>query len=315
VALLAAGGVLLAPWIAHYRAAHELVGARPWEGIARWVPVPLSWLYPSPRALAYGWVAKAAPFRDLADRFEHAVGLGWFTTAALLAAVALAGRDRRVQVTAGAALLLMLLSTRLPAIGSPWRVVVDVLPPLAAARVVVRIGLLLPVAAGIVLGCALDGLRDRHRAWGLAIVLIACGEQLAVPESHDKQVQRAWVEELGSRVDPAAEAFLARRSGRRPAALLLNVDAMWVATLRGVPTVNGHSGLLPPGWEGVVEGNAPGRARLAEWLARHGLRAERVQVIEVTPSHRVGARPGRHRTNGPQGRRANGGHREAGRSG
>src|SRR6185503_15587984 len=112
----------------------------------------------TPRAFAYEWTADFPLFARLPSADEHPVGLGLLTTGAALAA-AVAGRRRpSVQLAAGAVLLVLVLTTMVHR-HTLWRPLVAHLPALGAARALVRIGLLLPVAAAVLLGSWLDGAR------------------------------------------------------------------------------------------------------------------------------------------------------------
>jgi hypothetical protein len=290
VAAVGAGALL--PWLAHYRAAHELTGARKWSDVRRWVPRPGSWVYVTPRALVYRRLGVARVQTHLGDRFEHAVGLGWLTTAAALAAALAGRRDPRVQLAAGAALALMAATTTLGGGWEPWRWLVTAVPPLGAARAIVRVGLLLPIAAALCLACWADRARGLRRSLLLALLLLAGIEQLARMGSRHKEQQRAREAYIAERVDLTADAFYAVRKGRYPPPPLLHVDAMWASVRSGVPTVNGHSGVLPPDWGAL----RPARFRtpqerdaaLRAWLAQRGRPGARVQVIEIPRRARAG---------------------------
>ncbi len=293
----AVGAAALLPWLAHYRAAHELAGGRSWSELERWVPRPGSWLYVTPRALVYRRLGQARVQTHLGDRFEHAVGLGWLTTAAALAAALAGRRDPRVQLAAGAALALMAATTSLAGgAWEPWRWLVTALPPLGAARAIVRIGLLLPIAAAVCLACWADRARGVRRGLLVALLLLAGIEQLVRVGSRHKEQQRARESYIAERIDPAADAFYVVRQGRYPPSPLLHIDAMWAALRTGVPTVNGHSGVLPPDWGPLRSARfrtpEAREAELRAWLARHGQPAARVQVIEVPRRQRPG-QPGR----------------------
>lgn len=296
LAIAAAAALALAPWLLHYGAAHELVGGRRWEELVSMLPRPRSWLYVSSNAWAYHWTARSPFFRSLPWDFEHAVGLGFFTTVFTLWAVVAGRRDTAVRLAAGAALLLMAVTTVLPGGFTLWGWVVRLAPPLAAARAVARIGLLLPLAAAVILVAAADRARGRlARATLLLGLALAAAEQLGHLRLHNKAAQRRWVAEIVGRIEPEARAFVVTRKLRRPEATRLHVDAMWAASLSGVPTVNGHSGNMPPGWEAVRGARVKDAAQrvafqaaLGGWLASQGAAGESVQWIEVPLGYRRG---------------------------
>jgi hypothetical protein len=50
------------------------------------------------------------------------------------------------------------------------------------------------------------------------------------------------------------------------------IDAMWASIMTGVPTINGYSGNIPPGYAtiGINAGTRQDLATLERWLAKHG---------------------------------------------
>jgi hypothetical protein len=293
IALLA--GVALWPWLAHYRAAQEQLGPRPWAAVETMVPRPLSWLYMPPGALAYGWIEHARAFRRLPWNFEHAVGLGFLTTACVLAGAWAARRCLAVRLTVLTTVVVMVLTTMVDG-QTLWRQLVEEVPALGAVRALARVGLLMPLGAAVVLGNWLDHASSRRgRAVVLALLVLAGAEQLARLDSHRRDPQRFWVGELASRVDPDAVAFVATRSSDRGGAMLVHVDAMLAANLTGVPTVNGASGNEPPGWEGLQWARVRNetaavlfRGAMEDWLRAGGVEPARVQWIRLPPRYRGG---------------------------
>jgi hypothetical protein len=317
-AVAALAGVTLVPWVAHYRAAHQMVGGRGWAEVAPLLPTPATWLYMTPRAPAYRDLGRLEPFAPLVSRFEHAVGLGFFTTALVLLAAAAARRRRAVQVAGGAMLLLVVLTTRWPDGVEPWRLVVAAMPPLAAFRAVARVGLLLPLAAAAVLAGWRDGARPGWpRRLATVAMALALAEQVCVVEHHDKVAQRRWAAAIASQVPTGADAFVVTRSGRKPEDTLIHIDALWATTAAGKPTLNGFSGITPPDWAleatrvASAEQERVHRAAVAAWLARHGASGARVARVHLPPSYRaepstvdLRARPHRRRAgSGPRGPR------------
>ena len=183
---------------------------------------------------------------------------------------------------------------------APWRLIHELAPGGSAIRRVARFGILLPIATAIGVGWALDGLarRRRDRARRLAAVVLGAlcvAEQLVDPIRYDALEDRRWIEWLGARVEPATPAFVVLRPDHRFLDYLAQLDAAWVGTLLGKPTVNGFAGSWPPGWPAeMAEGDEPdggeSRARFddrARRLARrHRLSRESVQVIELPPWYR-----------------------------
>ena len=294
--LLAIAGLTalsLWPWAAHYRAAQAVVGARDWEAVRSMVPRPATWLYMSPRAWLYRWTRHAPMFRSLPSDFEHGVGLGVLTTACALAAAWHGRRRLAVQLVLAVALVVMVATTMVHG-RTLWRLVVEAVPALSAARALCRIGLLLPFGAAIVLGVWADSLRGRARAMALVLLVACAAEQLAYVDTHDREVQRHWVGQVARQVDRRAAGFVVTRSTDRGGAMLVHLDAMFAAQLTNVPTVNGASGSDPPAWYGLQWARvrnevAKGlfRDALDGWLRSGGVDPARVQWIQLARNFRA----------------------------
>ena len=55
----------------------------------------------------------------------------------------------------------------------------------------------------------------------------------------------------------------------------VHIDAMFVAQLTGVPTLNGYSGQEPPNWRGLFFLRDPAYLGfVAHWVRMHGLRGK-----------------------------------------
>lgn len=288
-------GTALVPWFRHYHAAQRQMGPRPWEAMANMVPRPLSWLFMPPGALAYGWIEHARQFRELPWWFEHAVGLGFLTTCCGIVAAVASRRRLAVALTLPTALALMTLTTMVDG-HTLWRPLVDLLPPLSAARALARLGLMLPIGVAVMLGSWLDGTAAPRWRAAVAALFVLCGaEQLSRMDSHDRDVQRFWVDDVVRRVDRRASAFVVTRSSARGGAMVVHLDAMVAANLTGVPTVNGASGNEPPGWEGLQWAKVRNetaamlfRTALEDWVRAGGVDPATVQWIELPPRYRGG---------------------------
>ena len=294
LALAVTVAAALWPWVQHYRGAQEVLGTRHWAEVATMVPRPATWIYVTPRALAYRWTHRAPIFRNLPWDFEHAVGLGLFTTASVLVAAYVCRRRAAVRLAMGTVLVLVVATTAVHG-HSLWELLVAAVPSLGALRAVSRVGLLLPIAAAVVLGTWTEAARGRARAVALLVMVVCAAEQLASLSTHSRDVQRRWIAEVARRVDRRASAFMVTRSSDKGGAMLLHLDAMFAAALTGVPTVNGASGNEPPGWEQLqwarVRNEAAARRfreSLDAWLRSGGVEPATVQWIRLPPNFRGG---------------------------
>jgi hypothetical protein len=289
-ALLAAGalGVIatLPLWL-HYREAALIVGMREWPVVERLLPQPQSWIYLGPFSWLYRWQYGLAPFRVLVLDQEHRLGIGLVTM--LVAGIGLY-RGRREPGTKLLVLVcatLVLCVTTVPIGEWLWRLVFEAVPGAAAIRAVARIGILMLIPVG--LGAAYFVDRVRPRAALLALALGASVlEQAQTTPSYDKLAVRRDVQALASQIGAHCDAFLFtplagaewERSGFEDGKHQL--DAMWAGLLTGIPTLNGLSGNVPPGWDfaQVTIRTDAGEERigraLGDWCRRWDLDATRV---------------------------------------
>lgn len=275
-ALLA--GALLAPLAVRSLAAARDVGLRPYAQVVPMLPSPVSWLYPGPGSLLYGRLAGAAPYRELPYAWEKVAGIGLVTLAASLAGLWRIRRMPlgRVCLLVGTALLL--LTTDFGGGASLWRTVAGVVPGGAAIRAVSRVALVLLVPAAIGLAAWLEG-RSR-RAVAVLVPLMAL-EQTYAPATHSRTAAREDVARVVAAVPPTCGSFyvIADGPGAGPS-LVRQMDAVLAQLETGIPTVNGYSGNLPPGYGSLHENVARDpadfdriRSELVAWELRNGLRA------------------------------------------
>jgi hypothetical protein len=143
--------------------------------------------------------------------------------------------------------------------------------------------LLLLIPAGIGLASFLN----RRRAAAALVVGVVClGEQLRHLQSFDKLAVRADVAAVRAAIDPARCGFF-YLSPRHPADHLnwqSQLDAMWASLETGVPTINGYSGYMPPGWGQRLWDNAIHTPKdeediglaLEAWMAQSNLDSDRL---------------------------------------
>ncbi|MEW6272740.1 MAG: hypothetical protein AB1689_25975, partial [Thermodesulfobacteriota bacterium] len=287
VALVVAGVVaagLAAPLAWRYLDAAAEVGLRAYD-VER-LPRIASWLLLGPGNLLYGWIDHLPRFASWSRPMHHN-GVGFVTL--LLAAVGLFAARRRpaVLLLVAATLTVLVATLRLPNDASLWAVTRLVVPGGTAIRAVARVGalLLFPVAAGLAL--FFESRRGRRPVWLLAVLaVVVFAEQINVSHGYDKRFAEWKIERIAAAIDPRCEAFFAVATGVASDHELQD-DAMWAALASGVPTVNGRSGAVPPGWqlERAWVASERDRARLEAsldaWLARHGVARERVCRIEI----------------------------------
>lgn len=282
-----ASALLLAPYGAHYLAASREVGQRIFEIDQASSPRLLSWLYLGPDSWLHAWQQAVPWFRDIPVSHEQRLGLG-------VAATGLAGwglwsarRLRGVAFLGLVAVTLAVAVTVYPGDLIPWRWLRPFVPGAGAIRHLSRIGLLLLIPAALGVAVALE---RRRSAWGALLLAALCvAEQAQTTPSYDKEAARAHVRAI-------VEALAARRpdclafyvsvqleAGQGAPAEQYQVDAMWAGLESGVPTINGYSGNLPPGWLPLFFNRTRSRAEeevirvcLYRWCQANGVDATRL---------------------------------------
>jgi hypothetical protein len=279
------------------------------SAVERNLPGWKSWLSPGTSHRLYGPLARSE-FFDVRDRGQHATqhsnGVGFLTMGLALAGLVVSRRRTSVRVTVVATGLVLLLCTKLPGDASLWMLARDALPGAAAIRYVARIGIFLAIPVAIGLSFLLERLASGRWAWAAVALAIAC----VVEQTHqlvavDDGAYREAVARIAGEVGPDCQAFFvsayvesdgSETVVSRPHAV--GIVAMFAATERGLPSVNGRLGRLPRDYEleafHVVVGRAdprPARA-VAAWSRAHGLDPESVCVVKLPADAIPGIRTG-----------------------
>jgi hypothetical protein len=127
---------------------------------------------------------------------------------------------------------------------------------------------------------------ERRRLTALAYVVgLAClAEQGVTTTTFDAAAKRAAIAGVAGRIEPGRLAFYYHPCEERPT-LDYHLDAMWASLERGVPTINGYSGLSPRDWadffnfDFAVPFHRDLEDVLSEWERERGLSPDRVQWI------------------------------------
>lgn len=276
---------------AHLAAAGEL-GQRQWEEVALSLPSWGSWLYPGLRNLVYGALADSDLFEFTTAPSQHSNGVGFLTMLLALGGFWLGRRRTSVRIAVATVAVLVLVTTRLGDVCA-WRWIYDALPGARAIRYVARIGIYVPLAAGLGLALALEGI-GRRRPW-LAVLLggLCLVEQLHdLPGKNEAEYTKA-VLHAAAQVDPDCDAFFLTTRALPGAAYpavrprLTQVFAMWVGLEARKPTLNGFYGNEPPGWE-LEDVDPPGRPaelqlqkQVQAWIRRQRVDGRRIDHVAV----------------------------------
>lgn len=286
-ALAACGAVALlavAPLALRYLGAASEVGVRAYD--PERLPRLASWLLMGPGNALWGWVDRLPRFAPWSRPMHHN-GLGLVTLG--LAAVGLwrARRTAVVTVLVLATATVLVLTLRLPGDLSLWPLTRRLVPGGEAIRAVARVGalLLFPGAAGLAL------FLEQQRGRWPAVVLVGVAaltfvEQQNVSYGFDRRFVEWRIARIAATVERSCRSFFLVSTGVA-SDHDLDDDAMWVALATGIPTVNGRSGAVPPGYalERATVASPADRARLegalASWRTRHALDAREVCWVEV----------------------------------
>ncbi len=140
------------------------------------------------------------------------------------------------------------------------------------------------IPLGIGLAVFVNGLADHRRRVAIAVVLLLVFvEQGAELAYFDKAELGREVTALAARIPADCDAFL-YAAGSGDLFWRGQVTAMWAGIAGRKPTINGHSGNVPPDW--VIVNAVAGDRRtleeaLAEWAAGHGLDVDKIAVIDA----------------------------------
>ena len=152
------------PMASAHLAAAEQVGWRSYGTVFRALPTWQSWVFTGKNSRLYGSLLDLDLFTFRSAVSQHTNGLGFLTTALCLAGLLLERKRTIVQVVFATSLVVMLLSTRFLGDHTLWPPIYDLVPGAKAIRFVARMGIFLPLPAGIGLACFLRrGSHGVHR--------------------------------------------------------------------------------------------------------------------------------------------------------
>ena len=276
------------------------VGPRPYAVVHELIPDGWSLIQMGERS--YVWGGASAALSRLHPLFstELNVGIGLAPSLAWLALMAWGIRtivrgarepksDSVPEVRDLFLAVLILATTLFYAIGmrywggsSPWRLVYRFVPGAdgfrAVARYVLVLALPMSIAFAVVVHRGMQTISAQPTALArrgliaatLAVVAFGVLEQFGRAPSFSRRAELERVQRLAAALPQHCAAFYAAASPvRRPIKYEYQIDAMLVSTMRRVPTLNGYSGHVPPGWD-LQEVEAPDyEERVARWIARY----------------------------------------------
>jgi hypothetical protein len=286
LAVLAAAVQL--PFLSLYLPKAAETGMHPWADVLRHVPGLLDVFHVGEQNIVWGWLVRAVnqAFRpDMPFWSERMTGLPPLLLLGFVAALAWLwrgggdqppGRVALLRALALATLVTWALTLQIEGV-TPWSLVYRLVPGAKAARVVARyqIFLTLPVVLLATAMLAAEARRlPRLAVAGLVGLLLAEQANGYAPLFLDRTEEAARLAAIPP-APPSCAAFYvsaARTTSRFGEAVAdpynHNTEAMLVAAVRHLPTINGISTFNPPYWPASIPEN-PDYLRQVETYAAH----------------------------------------------
>lgn len=277
-ALLALG---LMPFLWIYLPVIHELGGKSYSEVQMMTPDFWSFLWMGPRHSWWGWLwDQSQTIRNYPVEVEERDGLGLSVLVAWLLLTLAAVwflRGKKILLfkktdhshyhfAATAVLattLFVLLGLKYPGDVSPWRIIYELVPGGGSIRAVSRYVIFLALPLSIFIAFAFQALLERigevtkpamRRVlmvllflWGGVMVL----EQVGLPPypAFSKSEDLNRLEYLSEKLPAQCNAFYVEVDPRLPYdATNLQIDAMLLSAVRGIPTLNGYSGANPKDW-------------------------------------------------------------------
>jgi len=298
----------LLPLVFVYLPVARSVGPRPYHVVSPLIPEFWSFLIMGDRNYVWGRISAALWRMHPLSSTEHNIGIGLVASVAWLAisvwAIWIVARDTKKHIALNENplatnsemnylfLSLAILATDLfYLIGmkywndiSPWYYVYQFFPGAKGFRTVARYVTVLTLPMAIAFTFAMHiGLQKIATQKMLLVrlsltcalfVVVSFGlfEQFGRAMAFSKSAEMARLDKLAVKLpDNCSSFYVAAAPVRRPVKYEYQIDAMLISIMRGVPTLNGYSGNVPPGWS-LREVEAPDyEENVRKWIKLHNL--------------------------------------------
>ena len=298
----------LFPLVLVYLPVARSLGPRPYQMVSPLIPEFWSFLIMGDRNYVWGRISAALWRMHPLSSTEHNIGVGLVVSVAWLAisvwAIWMVIRDTKKHIALnenplatnsemnhlflGVAILatnlFYLIGMKYGNDVSPWYYVYQFIPGANGFRTVARYVTVLTLPMAIAFTFVMDvGLRKiaaqekllfRRCLMCSVFVLVSFGlvEQFGRAAAFSKSAEMERLDKLAAKLpDNCSSFYVVAAPVHRPVKYEYQIDAMLVSIMRGVPTLNGYSGHVPPGWS-LREVEAPDYyANVRKWISLHNL--------------------------------------------
>jgi hypothetical protein len=268
----------VAPMASRYLEAASILGYRGFDDTEWFLPPVKAWFNVGPYNWLYGSLSRGPLFSKMRFEWEKRLGVGLLTTLVVAYGLLRARGKPGVRILLGSAIALIVLATRFPGGHTLWKAIFEVFPGARAIRAVGRVAILLLLPAGVGVAYAFDyASRAVRKAVVLLVAVLVVVEQGQTMPSYDKNVVRRDVAAISRQIPKRCEAFFVVFPEDHKSTWETQVDGMWAGMETGLPTVNGYSSNVPPGWESLFNNQIHWprdaeriRRAFQSWLRSHG---------------------------------------------
>ena len=247
--------VALLPLARHYQFAAGSVGVRRFDDVVSMIPPLQAWFHLGTWNLLYSWLFQIKLFKIIPLEHEQRIGIGIVSFGLVILGIYLGVRRTQKQVALKVLFLTFatLFVVFLQFNGyTLFRYIFSWFPGASGLRGFCRVGVFLLLSHAIALVLALDWVRKwSKQGLVVALSLFCMTEQVVSTVSFNWRGYRRQFETVKQAIGPRCGYFLYSPilgPDSFPGVWKYQIDAMWAQLESGVPTLNGYSGNMPPGW-------------------------------------------------------------------
>ena len=304
-------GLALIPFLKIYLPVLKDAGWRNYGEVSGMIPQGWSYLYMGHLNFIWGWLPNALPkIWALPLHWEHRIGLGAVVTitgimlfvasCTILHRIArhrqlphwipslIGSKDstylRTVAIVMASVGLFYLLGTRVRGPGSAWWLIFHTVPGARSIRAVSRFVLITALPLTCLYSVILDNhvqrlrqlpfnaARVRQMTFIGALMIFALCEQLGKTGGFSVHGEWDRISHFVKSLPDDCQSFYVTADASTPYPVYeLQLDAMLVSVIKGVPTLNGYSGQSPKQWELWEVRDPAYDSRVQQWIAHKNL--------------------------------------------